>query len=99
MPCISPSNLFPPLIKQCFPRLSKESEKKKKKESLLYKRYLSRYEARMRLRLKPGAADSERSGHRDGAGMKRGEAGLGGIHWGGSSINTGPLISGNLWGE
>lgn len=53
----------------------------------------------MRLRLKPGAADSERSGHRDGAGMKRGEAGLGGIHWGGSSINTGPLISGNLWGE
>lgn len=35
-------------------------------------------------------------------GWGRDEKGWGrirGIHWGGSSINTGPLISGNLWGE
>lgn len=57
------------------------------------------------VKLKLGSAEIEWSRLRDGAGMKRGEAGLGVstvrvcVGGGGSSINTDPLISSNLWRE
>lgn len=52
------------------------------------------------MRLKLGAAESEQSRLRDGARMKRGEAGLGVSTGVGDNLYiAAPLISRNLWGE
>lgn len=102
MPSNGPGNLFPltttklrghRIVSPSFKRIWKKQCCVKKQRVSVPQLIWDEDEAEL------GVAQSEQSRHSDEAGMKRGEAWIRGIHWGGSSINTGLLINSNLCGE